>query len=276
MKIWIVSDLHYEIQAFSLPSPEDVPNADIMVIAGDFHNALATKDYIDELIEIVGMDVVMVAGNHEFYGIGIEEGLERLREIDNPRLHFLENDTVVLGGTRFVGATLWTDFKLFGEMREKAARELARSKMNDFVKLWCYSDPGAIEDLADEMVAMHAESKAYISDVLAESFDGPTVVVTHHAPHPECCHEKHGRTLLDAAFASDCRDLMHGDNAPDLWISGHTHDGHAFAEGRTKLLGNPFGYVCRWTGKPENEFWQPDLVIDTDMLPRFRSGKLAP
>ncbi|MTH95266.1 hypothetical protein [Roseibium sp. RKSG952] len=208
MKLWTASDLNSEMQAFSLPSPEDVPNAGVMVIDGDFHNALATRGHINDLIEIVGMGVVMVAGNHEFCGAGIENGLEFLLEINNPRLHFLQNDSVVLGDVCFVGAALWTDLKPFGEERMKAARELARSRMSDFVQVWRYLDPNETEDLADEMAAAHAESKAYISSTLTENFGGPTVVVTHHALHSECCHEKHSKTLLNAAFSSDCRDIL--------------------------------------------------------------------
>jgi hypothetical protein len=47
----------------------------------------------------------------------------------------LSDDVFVLDGVRFLGSTLWTDFKLHGEGEAWFARERAGRCMNDFVRI---------------------------------------------------------------------------------------------------------------------------------------------
>jgi len=49
-------------------------------------------------------------------------------------------------------------------------------------------------------------------------FAGPTVVVTHHAPHPTSLPTDD----LAHCYASDMSHLMQ-DRQPDLWVHGHIH-----------------------------------------------------
>ena len=66
-----------------------------------------------------------VLGNHEFYGQKIPkltEQLKQLAEVTN--IHILENDSVRIDNTLFLGATLWTDFKLDGDVVLAEARSL--------------------------------------------------------------------------------------------------------------------------------------------------------
>src|ERR1700722_10598386 len=46
-------------------------------------------------------------------------------------IYLLENDTVVLGGIRFVGATFWTDYRAFGESNVAAVMNACATGMND-------------------------------------------------------------------------------------------------------------------------------------------------
>ena len=62
------------------------------------------------------MPVLYVAGNHEHYDERIGRLHEKLREAAaGSNVHILENETFELDGYRFFGATLWTDFNLFGD-----------------------------------------------------------------------------------------------------------------------------------------------------------------
>ena len=47
-------------------------------------------------------------------------------------VHFLENDQVIIDGVRFLGCTLWTNFKLFGEELKQLCMLEGRSYLNDF------------------------------------------------------------------------------------------------------------------------------------------------
>ena len=119
MKLWILSDLHFEANGDHLweVDASRIPNdADVCVLAGDIAGS-----HVESLkwanSEIAWrMPVVYVAGNHEFYGGRYGRRLDAGRAYaeDLPDVHFLENNNVVLGGVRFLGATLWTDFMLEG------------------------------------------------------------------------------------------------------------------------------------------------------------------
>ncbi|MDB5907694.1 MAG: family transposase, partial [Massilia sp.] len=56
-------------------------------------------------------------GNHEAYGRNLEDTQAEIREACEAakNVHFLDCDEYVLGNVRFLGATLWTDFRLFGD-----------------------------------------------------------------------------------------------------------------------------------------------------------------
>ena len=60
-------------------------------------------------------EIVVVAGNHEFFGTTWSEELEAGKLVASRLgVHLLENDTITIGRLRVIGATLWTDCDLFG------------------------------------------------------------------------------------------------------------------------------------------------------------------
>ena len=110
MKIHVLSDLHTEFAPFHPPETD----ADVVVLAGDVGVGTRGVPMIREWFP--DRPVVYVAGNHEFY----REAIPRLSEkiagaAEGTRVHYLENRAVVIGGVRFLGCTLWTDFDVFGE-----------------------------------------------------------------------------------------------------------------------------------------------------------------
>jgi hypothetical protein len=134
MNIWVISDLHLEFgERFDIEPP---PNADVMVCAGD----ILIKGVVPSLSWLTKniarkIPVVLVAGNHEFYGASVVESLQDAKIAGgSPDLHFLENDTVRIDGVLFIGGTLWTDFRLFGR-DPKVAMSYASSDMNDYKKI---------------------------------------------------------------------------------------------------------------------------------------------
>ena len=98
------------------------------------------------------------------------------------RVHMLDRGTVVLAGVRFVGAILWTDYRLFGE--SDLAMDACRRGLNDH-RLIEVGPLGSRRLFQPEhAAALHVRDRAFIEAELAKPFAGPTVVVTHHAPHP--------------------------------------------------------------------------------------------
>jgi hypothetical protein len=81
-----------------------------------------------------------------------------------------------------------------------------------------------------------------LAAMLAEPFDGKTVVVTHHAPSSQSVHPRYARDLLTPAFASNLENLMDGDRAA-LWIHGHMHESFDYEVYGTRVICNPRGYA---------------------------------
>lgn len=264
MKIWTLSDLHTEFASWEPPA---IPDADVCVLAGDISaGAMSALDWAREHIQ-PHMPVIVVLGNHEFYGSSIERELNLAREYA-PRVgvKLLENEAVVLDGTRFLGCTLWTDFNLIARGNpsdQMTALAAARSGMNDFqrIKLRDFSkDRFHPEDAR----AMHEASVAWLERELATPFDGETVVVSHHCPSPRSVHPRFAGDPLTASFASDLEPLIER-YQPNLWLHGHTHDSHDYAIGATRVVCNPRGYPPERRSKvttPENAAFDPGLVVE--------------
>lgn len=270
MKAWIISDIY--------AAPLDwyrhrvaVPNADICLLAGDISgNIYSSIDYVSAEIG-ARMPVVAVLGNHDYYGSSIDKGLEVARQqLGGTNVHLLENDTVIVNGIRFVGATLWTDFEVIHgtpggiELPVDGRRDLAvhcsvRDIM-DFRAIYRSDERREGETgliTIQEMVRRHGESRKYIDDELAKPFDGKSVVITHHAPSPLSFHPAYAGSPTNGAFASDLTELIML-RRPWVWVHGHIHHLSDYGIGDTRILCNPRGYVH------ERNFidFRPGYVID--------------
>jgi predicted phosphodiesterase len=233
MKIRVFSDLHLEFQDWIPPKSD----ADIIVLAGDIHVGVHGVDWARRTFPL--MPVVYVPGNHEFYGAHMGNLMEALLA-QGRRLgvDILDGRSVVIGGVRFLGATLWTDFALYGTDPRSINRAMsvARSGMNDF-QLIRYGN-GAFHP--EDARAIHLERVRWLRAKLAEDFVGTTIVVTHHLPSQQSIHPKYRASALNPSFASDLGDLM---GPPvSLWIHGHTHESFDYFVNGTRVVCNPRGY----------------------------------
>lgn len=252
MKAWIVSDLHVKNSELSRTDLE-IPEADICICAGDVSGIVEmSMQFVLSHIS-PRMPVVMVLGNHEFYGATIHAGLQTARRMARrSTVTVLENETIVLGKIRVVGATLWTDFEVEHGIttelplpeRKSYAINICKRYMMDFHAIY-RSDwpakgmPGLLT--AKELIERHMESRDFIASELEEQFDGRTVVLSHHAPLPRSLHPAFRGHPSNAAFASDLSHLI-AQGKPDLWIHGHIHHFRDYWEGTTRVICNPRGY----------------------------------
>jgi hypothetical protein len=276
VKIQVFSDLHLDVAPIKpITVGKDV---DAVVVAGDtcqgVRNAfIALRRIVPERIP-----VIMVAGNHEFYRRCLQSEIEEGREIAGDfNIAFLEDDVRLMGdtvrgaATRFVAASLWTNYRVFGAANAATAMDAARRNMNDHRVITWAKKPWA-RFRPEEALLKHERSRSHIAEILSTPFAGSTVVVTHHAPHfGSVAMGPYQSDILTAAYVSDLSDLIMigaregADSTPRkpadakwdrIFIHGHIHSSSDYVVGTTRILANPHGYG------PENAAFDPQLTIE--------------
>lgn len=286
VRLHILSDLHLETGARQLDGYA-LPDCDIVIAAGDIH---ADVKQAVAWLAALGKPVVYVLGNHELWGTAdpssvpplpdFADTIAHAREIARGTdVHVLENDTVVIDGIRFLGTMLWADFgdgRLYAAARSLrggwrlrnyaciGATGFYRDPVNvKTVAAICADDPESVErEALHPRIAhqLHKQALDFLSKSLQEPFDGPTVVVSHMAPH----YDSLTRSGLDSRFltlaawvepereaplhrvaeyASDLsRTLRWSASAIDLWGHGHIHAALDYAVDGVRVVCNPAGY----------------------------------
>ena len=257
VKIQVLSDLHLEFRAkvhrsvkwaYSPP----VTEADVVVLAGDIHTKARGVRWAAEMFP--SKPCIYVPGNHEYYSGSLGHTFQKLKtNAAGTSVHVLNDEELVIGDVRFLGCTLWTDYKLTGN--EPLAQLDAQARMNDFKKV---RDERFRKIRPNNLRDRHVRSRIFLQDALERPFAGKTVVVSHHAPCELSIHERYRSQPghLSASFASRLERLM-GD-AVQLWIHGHTHDSLDYDMYGTRVLCNPRGYA------PDelNPDFRGDLVVE--------------
>jgi len=231
----VFSDLHLE---FSDWVPPRGP-AEAVLLAGDI--GVGTRGIEWARRRFADKPIIYVAGNHEFYGAKLPGALDVLREAARRwDVDFLDGDSCVVGGTRFLGATLWTDYALYGSEPEELDRAMADAveEMNDF-RMIKWADGSWLTP--EQVREVHLAKAQWLAEALAQPFSGPTVVITHHLPHRLSIHPKFVGTRYNPCFASDLDHLVRAPVA--LWVHGHTHESIDYTVNGTRVFCNPRGYT---------------------------------
>ena len=122
MRIRVLSDLHLEFKDWNPPKVD----ADVIVLAGDIH--VGVKGIAWARQSFPSIPIVYVPGNHEFYGEHVHDMTQELvTEGRRLGVEVLVGRSIVIGGVRFLGATLWTDFALGGTDPSSINRAMADS-----------------------------------------------------------------------------------------------------------------------------------------------------
>jgi predicted phosphohydrolase len=248
MRVHVLSDLHLERAPFALPETD----AEVIVLAGDVAGGTAGVRWARHLPG--DRPILYLAGNHEFYGHALPALHGRLRQAAaGSHVHVLENDEVTIGGVRFLGCTLWSDFDFGGPEERAISMEYCARVVNDYEHIHYSPQQRTLRPRDTRM--LHVASRRWLTRRLEESAR-PTVVVTHHAPlirfRPPQAHLR----ALAGAFASDLTELM-GAERVQLWIYGHTHRVADLDVRGTRIVSNPRGYPHQ----PVDGF-DPGLVVE--------------
>ena len=272
MKILPYADLHLEfdgsIDTVTRSTLEEYnamatagKQADVVVLAGDTY----TKGRGPESAARMFPDkqIVMVGGNHEYYGQGYPDHLHYLQRktegIDG--LHFLENEVAKIGDVVFIGCTLWTDCKLWESGPYKGLYGFKETiadvyrAMNDYQNTH-YQDKSDKRGLVpQDFINEHLKSVCWLREQFENYRECKTVVVTHHAPSMRSIPDVFQQSVYSAAFASHLDELVEESGAV-LWIHGHSHGFCDYNIGDTQVICNSRGYPHENTG------FKTDMLID--------------
>jgi Icc-related predicted phosphoesterase len=225
VKIQFFSDVHLEFG----PAPLPHTDADVIIAAGDVNIGASGVPWLKSS----GKPTIYVAGNHEYYGGDLDDVQADIRAaVAGSAVRFLECESAEIEGVRFLGTTLWTDF--MGEDPE--VMEYLRDNMNDYQQITYRGRLLEPRDLAD----INRVSRAWLEAQLKSDFDGPTVVVTHHAPlFPSW--RANPSSAFKAAYCNDLSRLVH-DYPIALWVHGHVHARSDYQANELRVVCNPRGY----------------------------------
>jgi DNA repair exonuclease SbcCD nuclease subunit len=232
-----------------------------ILVANDLHDHPESTDSLtDEVIRTMGSrqrkaieyrefikncaqqfpQVIVIAGNHEHYHGKWIQSIETLRHEYGKysNVHYLERDSVVINGYRFIGATLWTDLNRGDPMTLHAVNDM----MNDY-RLIRHDGLGYTKLRPAHTLHRHRDTVEYFHAILNQFKEDPTIIVGHHAPSHLSVHEMYRHEyLMNGAYYSDLSNLILDNPQIKLWFHGHMHQPFEYSIGDTPVLCNPRGY----------------------------------
>jgi hypothetical protein len=223
-----------------MASWEEAKGADVIVCTGDMSEGDSFLRWAREFL--APTPVVYVLGNHEYYGHDMGMLLRDMKHASMgpsyEHVNLLEMESVVIGGVRFLGCTLWTDYAIYGLDKQPHCMWTAARYLADHEEI---SRSLGGRFLPHHALGIHEKSMEWLERELSVPHDGPTVVCTHHAPaHGSVAMHFVGDDLTPA-FVSGLEKFIerHG---PALWLHGHTHHSVDYRIGDTRVFSNQWGY----------------------------------
>ena len=272
MNIQLLSDLHLESHPDFHARP--ATGADVLVLAGDIGSYQGGSDLTARGDTDFGLarfsplqgwptPVLFIPGNHEYDGLDFDLAHARLRDTcERLGLIWLERESIVLGGVRFVGTTLWSDFDALGPSADDHAATLTqqlRSRDKAFRAANFYlrqtgGTRGGVPFLAEAVREQALVCQRWLREALRTPFEGPTVAVTHFAPSLRSADPRYGLTPGTAGFCNALDELL---PLARLWLHGHLHAPSDYLHHGCRVVANPLGYLR----KGEQAAFRPELLL---------------
>lgn len=263
------SDLHLELREINnIPILQPIKKRNIyLALCGDIGNPFIPtyKRFLDIHTKLF-VHILIVSGNHEYYTSyddqrtikqGDDEITRIVAEYDN--VTYLNMDRIIIGRTKFIGCTLWSDVS--------TSTTIAERVMNDYKKIFVDNPETAGRFLnimnvyrrnktnikanrsrlkANNVSTIHTRMRKWIQLQLDKFNPNDTnkkydhiIILTHHAPSFQMLN--HNKSdIYDDCYATNCENMM--GSPVTHWISGHTHTSKEVDIGGTICLSNCMGY----------------------------------
>ncbi|RST51338.1 metallophosphoesterase [Variovorax sp. MHTC-1] len=266
MKLQLLSDLHLEAHPQFRAAP--APGADLLVLAGDIGSYQAGSRIVEPDFGLTRFSprhgwptpVLYVPGNHEYDNADFDAVHARLRGLcETLDIGWLERETRLIEGVRFIGTTLWADFDALAEPADSMTEALRKRgkamRAANFYLEKAATVRSELPFLAEALREHSLTCQAWLRNALAEPFDGPTVAITHFAPTLASADPRYGLSPGTAGFCNSLDELL---PSADLWLHGHLHHAFDYVKNGCRVVANPLGYL----GKGEQEGFRPELLIE--------------
>jgi len=258
----LLSDLHLEFYGGNRECKEDQPmyfpeelpydKETVLLLAGDIHLGTNAQPWMDIVCDRFKA-VVYILGNHEFYHNEFYKVKKEWKDWKGPdNFYFLDDDTCYIDDVRIIGGTMWT------KVIDPHARWRGQQGMTDYHVIKINYPAGIWRKLnvADtDLANMHTVH--YIQEELLKIWEGKTIVMTHHLPHPLCVAKQFKGHGLNEFYLHNLDELI-ATNDIDIWCHGHTHNNVDVTIHDTRILCNPRGYH----GVELNQDFTEGLVFD--------------
>jgi hypothetical protein len=163
-----------------------------------------------------------------------------MEETANSNIHILENRSIILDGVAFKGATLWTNFELFGDA--PSTGYACQMRMNDYRLI--RREPSYSKMRSIDIAMIHKSSLLWLANSLTTSSAKTNIVVSHHAPSTRSLSTEDREDILSAAYVSQLEQFI-ALHKPDYWIHGHIHHRNDYYIDKCRVMSNPRGHGSR-------------------------------
>lgn len=283
MNFYVWSDVHNEFGEFRFNRSDYNPRIPL-IIAGDWGTAKNKyTNLLKELCEFFD-DVIIVLGNHDYYGGSIKRVNEEYNELSDlvpefVNLHFLNGADSKKRSVEFysngmkitiLGCTLWTDidggshistmrapFYLndFNYIEEFSTRKVNHNNLfyGDNIEgspqNWLDLNKKHVEFLREEVIKIKSDNNYRETDKI--------LIVTHFAPHELCVQEEFKGSDINCLF--HCTGLDDLISEVDGWVHGHMHAQDTIFIGEVPIIRNARGYHKH---EKQSETWNPSKIFE--------------
>lgn len=257
-----------ELDVLWYPMKMDTDLETVLVIAGDMwtdNRAFVRRNGAEtSWIEVVASrfhSVVMVLGNHDYWGGSLDRAVTKAREslsaLGLKNVHLLEKSSVILGDIKFLGGTLWTDFKRGDPIVKNSWRTVM---VPDHKNITFGSGTVRRGVRAQDLYETHLATWKYIKqECKRDHKEQKVIVVTHMAPSIMSVHPRYYTApMTNYFYYSDLEnDVASPEFDADYYFHGHTHDVSDYMLGDTRVIANPRGYAGH-----ENTGYDTEMRLD--------------